>query len=71
LLSDAALAALRRHAEEELARNGTARTYLGYNVLVKIKIDELILNDLRGDDLPRFEPVLEAITVEEMHDEGL
>jgi hypothetical protein len=71
LLSDAALAALRRHAEKELARNGTARTYLGYNVLVKIKIDELILNDLRGDDLPRSEPVLEAITVEEMHDEGL
>jgi hypothetical protein len=70
-LPEEKLEALRHRAEEELARNGTSRTHLGYNVLVKIKIDELILNDLREDGVPRSEPVWEAITVEEMHDEGL
>jgi hypothetical protein len=36
------LEALRRRAEEALANDGTDRTGLGYEVLVKIKMDELI-----------------------------
>jgi hypothetical protein len=34
------LATLRRHAEEALAAEGVARTRLGYEVLVKLKVDE-------------------------------
>jgi hypothetical protein len=65
------LATLRRRAEEALAADGVDRTRLGYNVLVKIKIDELILNDLHKDGVPQSEPVSETMRVEEMHDEGL
>jgi hypothetical protein len=36
------LEALRRRAEEALANDGTDRTHLGYDVLVKIKLDELL-----------------------------
>jgi hypothetical protein len=41
-LSDEALAALRRRAEEALAADGVARTRLGYDVLVKLKMDDLL-----------------------------
>jgi hypothetical protein len=71
MLPEKKLEALKHRAEEELARNGTARTHLGYNVLVKITMDELLLNNLREDSVPRSEPVLRAMAVEEMHDEDL
>jgi hypothetical protein len=41
-LSDEALAALRRRAEEVLAADGVERTHLGYEVLVKLKMDEFL-----------------------------
>jgi hypothetical protein len=41
-LSDGALAALKRSAEEALAADGVARTRLGYDVLVKLKVEELL-----------------------------
>jgi hypothetical protein len=41
-LSDEALAALRHRAEEALAADGVARTRLGYEMLVKLKVDELM-----------------------------
>ena len=40
--SDEALAALRYRAEEALAADGVARTRLGYEVLVKLKVDDLL-----------------------------
>jgi hypothetical protein len=41
-LSDEALATLKHRAEEALAADGVARTRLGYEVLVKLKMDELL-----------------------------
>jgi hypothetical protein len=41
-LSDEALATLRHRAEEALAADGVARTRLGYEVLVKLKMDDLL-----------------------------
>jgi hypothetical protein len=42
MLSDEALAVLRQRAEEALATDGVARMRLGYEVLVKLKMDELL-----------------------------
>ena len=41
-LSEEAFATLRHRAEEALAADGVERTRLGYNVLVKLKIDDLL-----------------------------
>jgi hypothetical protein len=41
-LSGETLAALRRRAEEALTADGVDRTRLGYEVLVKIKMDDLL-----------------------------
>jgi hypothetical protein len=41
-LSDAELATLKQRAEEALAADGVARSRLGYEVLVKLKVDELL-----------------------------
>src|SRR2546428_7562609 len=41
-LSDEALATLKHRAEEALAADGVARTRLGYDVLVKLKMDDLL-----------------------------
>jgi hypothetical protein len=41
-LSADTLETLRRRAEEALANDGVARTHLGYEVLVKLKVDELL-----------------------------
>ena len=41
-LSDEALATLKHRAEKALATNGAECTRLGYNVLVKLKIDDLL-----------------------------
>jgi hypothetical protein len=49
-LPDDRLATLRRHSEEALATEGVARTRLGYEVLVKLKVDELLeRGDLSAD----------------------
>jgi hypothetical protein len=42
LLSDRALETLRDRAKETLATGGVERTRLGYDVLVKPKVDELL-----------------------------
>jgi hypothetical protein len=44
-LSEDVLVALKRRAAEALATDGVARTRLGYEVLVKIKMDELLERD--------------------------
>ena len=41
-LSDEALATLKHRAEKALATDGAERTRLGYNVLVKLKMDDLL-----------------------------
>jgi hypothetical protein len=48
-LPEDVLITLRRRAEEVLATQGVARTHLGYEVLVKLKVDEL----LEQEYLPR------------------
>jgi hypothetical protein len=54
VLSDEVLATLRHRAEEALVTDGVARTRLGYEVLVKLKMDELLereyLPTAGGDD---------------------
>jgi hypothetical protein len=42
VLSDEALATLRQRAEEALAADGVQRTRLGYEVLVKLKVEDLL-----------------------------
>ena len=44
-LSDEGLATLRHRAEEALTTDGVARTHLGYDVLVKLKVDDLLERD--------------------------
>jgi hypothetical protein len=44
-LSDELLATFRHRAEEALAAEGVQRTRLGYEVLVKLKLDELLLEE--------------------------
>jgi hypothetical protein len=51
VLSDEALVALRRRAEEILATEGVARTRLGYEVLVKLKVDELLEQEYLPTDV--------------------
>jgi hypothetical protein len=41
---------LKYHAEESLVADGVARTHLGYDVLVKLKMDELL--DQEGTPMP-------------------
>ena len=45
------LEALRRRAEEALATDGTDRPRLGYDVLVKIKLDELLEREFMPTDV--------------------
>jgi Asp-tRNA(Asn)/Glu-tRNA(Gln) amidotransferase A subunit family amidase len=59
-LSDEALATLRHRAEEVLAADGVERTHLGYDVLVKLTLDELLLEARHEGD----HPTLEAATPE-------
>ncbi len=41
-LSEEALQAFKRHAEDELAKEGVDRERVGYNILLRLKMDELI-----------------------------
>jgi hypothetical protein len=50
-LSDEALATLKCRAEEALAADGVARTRLGYDVLVKLKMDELLEREYLPTDV--------------------
>ena len=45
------LATLRCHAEEALAAEGVARTRLGYEMLVKLKVDELLEQEYLPTDV--------------------
>jgi hypothetical protein len=62
--SDEALAALRHRAEEALATEGMERTRLGYDVLVRIKVEELLerddLSEPLRDDRPAPDGVVAA-----------
>ena len=73
--SDEALAALKRRAEEALAADGVARTRLGYDVLVKLKVDELLLEERGMGGHAGRDAAPDAITLrvigEEIHHEGL
>ena len=44
-LPEDTLATLRHRAEEALAADGVERTRLGYEVLVKLKVDDLLERD--------------------------
>jgi hypothetical protein len=74
-LSDAALATLKQRAEEALAADGVPRPRLGYEVLVKLKVDELLLEaqGMGGHSGGHSAP--DAITIqvagEEIDHEGL
>jgi hypothetical protein len=74
-LSDEALAALKRRAEEALAADGVARTRLGYDVLVKLKMDELLLEERGMGSHSGRDAAPDAITLqvagEEIDHEGL
>jgi hypothetical protein len=50
-LSEDMLATLRRRAEEILATEGVVRTRLGYGVLVKLKVDELLEQEYLPTDV--------------------
>jgi hypothetical protein len=51
LLSDEVLAGVRHRAEEALATDGVERTHLGYEVLVKLKVDELLEQEYLSADV--------------------
>ena len=50
-LPEDVLATLRHRAEEALATEGVARTRLGYEVLVKLKVDELLEQEYLPTDV--------------------
>jgi hypothetical protein len=50
-LSDEALATLKCRAEGALAADGVARTRLGYEVLVKLKMDDLLERECLPTDI--------------------
>jgi Replication initiator protein A len=58
-LSDEALETLRYRAEEALSTEGVQHTHLGYDVLVKLKVDELLeweyMPTAAGEDRPHAE----------------
>jgi hypothetical protein len=54
-LSDEARATLTRRAEEALAHEGVARIRLGYDMLVKLKVDEFLLEARYEDSHPASE----------------
>jgi hypothetical protein len=69
------LATLRHRAEETLAVDGVQRTRLGSEVLVKLKLDELLLEDRDMGGHAGRDAAPDAITIqvagEEIDHEGL
>jgi hypothetical protein len=61
-LSEGVLTTLRRRAEEILATEGVVRTRLGYEVLVKLKVDELLEQEYRPTDMPHDDNRAEIAT---------
>jgi hypothetical protein len=61
-LSDDVLTILRRRAEEVLATQGVARTHLGYEVLVKLKVDEFLEQECRPTGMNRDHDPAETAT---------
>jgi hypothetical protein len=53
MLPEDVLITLRRRAEEVLATQGVARTHLGYEVLVKLKVDEFLEQEYRPTGMNR------------------
>jgi hypothetical protein len=51
-LPEDVLATLRHRAQEALATEGVARTHLGYEVLVKLKVDEFLEEEYWPVDMP-------------------
>jgi hypothetical protein len=58
------LESLRRRAEEALANEEMDRTRLGYDVLVKLKMDELIERGFMPSDVRASQGNLEMVAVE-------
>ena len=63
-LSDEALEALRHRAEEALAKEGVNRTHLGYDVLVKLKMDDLLEQEDLSADMSAFQGDPDTTAVE-------
>jgi hypothetical protein len=61
-LPEGVLTTLRRRAEEALAMEGVARTCLGYEVLVKLKVDEFLEQEYRPMDMPQDDNRAEIAT---------
>jgi replication initiator protein A len=61
-LPEDTLATLKRRAEEILATEGVVRTRLGYEVLVKLKVDELLEQEYRPTDMPHDDDRAEIAT---------
>jgi hypothetical protein len=53
MLPEDVLTTLRHRAEEALATEGVARTRLGYEVLVKLKVDEFLEREYLPTDVSR------------------
>jgi plasmid replication initiation protein len=74
-LSDEVLATLKRRAEEALAAEGVQPTRLGYDVLVTLKLDDLLLEERCLGDHSGRDAAPDAITIqvagEEIDHEGL
>jgi hypothetical protein len=66
---------MRHHAEEALATHRVARTRLGYEVLVKLKVDEFLLEEPCRGGHSGHQSAPDAITIEvageEIDHEGL
>jgi hypothetical protein len=61
-LSEGVLTAVRRRAEQALATEGVVRTHLGYEVLVKLKVDELLEQEYLPTDRPHDDGHTEIAT---------
>jgi hypothetical protein len=61
-LPEGVFTTLRRRAEEALATEGVAHTRLGYEVLVKLKIDEFLEQEYRPTDRHRDDGYAEIAT---------
>jgi hypothetical protein len=60
-LPDAVLETLRRRAEEALTAEGVERTRLGYNVLVKMKMDDLLEGEHLSEPLQEDRPAPDRV----------